>query len=48
MKSSNYLNRIHQGDCIDVLAKLPSETADIVITDPPYLCLLYTSPSPRD
>lgn len=37
MKSSNYLNRIHQGDCIDVLAKLPSETADIVITDPPYL-----------
>jgi site-specific DNA-methyltransferase (adenine-specific) len=37
MNSQAYLNTIHHGDCIDVLANLPAEIANIVITDPPYL-----------
>ena len=28
---------IHHGDCLDVLPKLPSESVDFVLTDPPYL-----------
>ncbi len=32
-----YENRIVQGDCTEVLKKLPDESADFVMTDPPYL-----------
>lgn len=30
-------NQIILGDCIDVLKTLPSESVDLVVTDPPYL-----------
>ena len=31
-----YLNKITQGDCLDLLKKLPSESIAGCITDPPY------------
>lgn len=30
-------NRIVEGDCVSVLKTLPSESVDLVVTDPPYL-----------
>jgi adenine-specific DNA-methyltransferase len=30
-------NEIVQGDCLTVLASLPSDSVDLVVTDPPYL-----------
>jgi modification methylase len=32
----NFLNKIIQGDCLEVLHKLPSESIDLVVTSPPY------------
>jgi len=32
-----HLNEIVQGDCVQVLKALPSNSVDLVITDPPYL-----------
>ena len=38
MKSiESFLNRIIQGDCIDIMQSMPSESVDLVLTDPPYL-----------
>ena len=31
-----YLNKIIQGDCLDVMNKMPSQSIDLVITSPPY------------
>lgn len=31
------MNRFVLGDCLDVLPSLPAESADLVLTDPPYL-----------
>ena len=31
-----YLNRIINADCMDVLKKLPDNSIDIVVTSPPY------------
>ena len=31
-----YVNKIIQGDCLEVLRTLPSESVDCVITSPPY------------
>ena len=31
-----WLDRVHCGDCLDVLRELPDGCADAVITDPPY------------
>lgn len=31
-------NTVLHGDCIEVLATLPAESVDLVLTDPPYLC----------
>ena len=31
-----WLNQIHQGDCLQVLAQLPDESVDLVVTSPPY------------
>ena len=28
--------RIYQGDCLDILAKLPENTFDLIFADPPY------------
>jgi len=30
------INTIHQGDCLELLKKIPNNSVDIVITDPPY------------
>ena len=32
-----FINRVVHGDCVTVLALLPSESVDLVVTDPPYL-----------
>ena len=32
-----YLNTITHGDCISLLARMPAESADLALTDPPYL-----------
>ena len=32
----NFLNKILQGNCLEVLKTLPSESIDCVITSPPY------------
>ncbi len=31
-----YLNKIINGDCLEVLRKLPDESIDLVVTSPPY------------
>ncbi|MCS7209207.1 MAG: hypothetical protein NZ874_06510 [Fimbriimonadales bacterium] len=33
---SLFLNRIIHGDCKEVLAQLPDECVDLIITSPPY------------
>ncbi len=30
------INKIHQGDCIDLLKKLPDNSVDLIFADPPY------------
>jgi DNA modification methylase len=30
------LDHIHQGDCLDVLARLPEQSVDLIFADPPY------------
>ena len=30
------INKVHYGECIRVLSKLPKEKVDLVLTDPPY------------
>lgn len=30
------LNRVHQGDCNDLIKELPDESIDILVTSPPY------------
>jgi adenine-specific DNA-methyltransferase len=34
---SQFRNRIINGDCVSVLADLPANSIDLVLTDPPYL-----------
>lgn len=31
-------NTVIHGDCITVMAGLPAESVDFVLTDPPYIC----------
>ena len=31
------INKIHQGDCLDLMKDIPDKSVDLVITDPPYL-----------
>ena len=31
------INKIHHADCFDVLAQIPSNSIDLILTDPPYL-----------
>ena len=28
---------LRQGDCLEVLKSMPSESIDLIVTDPPYL-----------
>jgi len=30
------LNRIYQGDCLDLMREMPDKSVDLVLTDPPY------------
>ena len=30
------INKIHQGDCIDLLKDIPDNSVDLIVTDPPY------------
>ena len=32
----DFINKIIQGDCLEVLKKIPDKSVDLVITDPPY------------
>lgn len=36
MDASRYTNRILHGDCVQLLKTLPTESVDLVLTDPPY------------
>ena len=33
---SPWLNKIHQGDCIDLMNKMPLCSVDLIVTSPPY------------
>ena len=35
MKNNNF--SLYQGDCLDILKKLPDGSVDLIVTDPPYL-----------
>lgn len=30
------INKIHRGDCLELLQQLPANSVDLIITDPPY------------
>jgi DNA modification methylase len=32
-----FVNALVQGDCLDLLPRLPDASVDFVLTDPPYL-----------
>ncbi len=34
---SNNLNRIHLGDCTQIMRLIPDSSVDLIVTDPPYL-----------
>lgn len=34
MKNDNY--QLHSGDCLELLATLPDNSVDSIVTDPPY------------
>ena len=36
MNSELPLNRIIQGDCIEILNQLPEKSVDLIFADPPY------------
>jgi len=36
MMENIYLNKITQGDCIEVLKNIPSKSVDLIFADPPY------------
>jgi adenine-specific DNA-methyltransferase len=33
----HFINRIHYGDCIEVMRRMPDASVDLCLTDPPYL-----------
>ena len=41
-------SKLINGDSLEVLKDYDENSIDLLCTDPPYGCLLYTSPSPRD
>ena len=34
--SSDWLDKIYNGDCIELLKQLPDNSIDLVVTSPPY------------
>jgi DNA modification methylase len=33
----SFTNRIHHGDCIEIMKQIPANSVDFILTDPPYL-----------
>ncbi len=33
---SNWLGKVHQGDCIDLMNQMPAASIDLIVTSPPY------------
>ena len=33
----SFVNQVMCGDCVTVMASIPSESIDLIVTDPPYL-----------
>lgn len=31
------INKIHKGDCLDIMAQMPNEFVDCIVTDPEVL-----------
>jgi DNA modification methylase len=31
-----WLNKIHHGDCLEIMKQMPDKCVDLVLTDPPY------------
>lgn len=36
MSIQNYLNKIIEGDCLQILSQIPDKSVDLVVTSPPY------------
>lgn len=34
---NEFVNRLHHGDCIEIMRKMPENSVDFILTDPPYL-----------
>ena len=34
---NDFVNQIHHADCLELMKKMPEESIDLVVTDPPYL-----------
>lgn len=32
----NYINKVIQGDCLEVMKQMPDNSVDLIVTDPPY------------
>lgn len=32
----DWINRVHQGDCLSLMEQLPPESVDLIVTSPPY------------
>ena len=32
----DYINKVHQGDCLEFMRQMPDKCVDLVVTDPPY------------
>lgn len=32
----NYINKVIQGDCLEVMKHIPDKSIDLILTDPPY------------
>ncbi len=33
---TDFVNRVIEGDCIEVMKKIPSESVDLIFADPPF------------
>ena len=32
-----FVNKVIQGDCVEVMAQMPAGSVDLIVTDPPYI-----------
>lgn len=33
---SEFINKVHLGNCLDIMKEMPAESVDCIVTDPPY------------